>query len=490
MAIDLKQNLNLKLSQQLVITPQLQQAIKLLQLSRTELSELVQEELLENPTLEESGPVEDDDVPADLSRDIEVAPGDEKRLETVAEEVGSKDGDLKEPREFDWENYVDSYNDPGYEAKSFSADEMPTFENMTASPTSLQDHLEWQLRMTSLSAHDMEMTLQLIGVLDDNGYLTSTLEQLSEKFSYSVEELQKGLEVIQAFDPLGVGSRDLRECLLIQARQFGKERPLLERLIENHLSLLEKRDFGTISKKMKIPVAKVSQLAQIISEMEPKPGRSFGGGDTQYITPDVHVYKVGDEYAVVLNEEGLPRLRVSNFYRKMLMKQGDNSKMAKDYVQDKLKSAMWLIKSIHQRQRTLYRVSKCIVKFQRDFFDRGIGYLRPMILRDVAEEIGMHESTVSRATSNKYIHTPQGIYELKFFFNSGVSAASGQDVAAETVKEKIRSIIASENARSPFSDKDIVDLLHKNNIAIARRTVAKYREMLGILPSSKRKQLY
>lgn len=488
MAIELKQSL--KLSQQLVITPQLQQAIKLLQLSRLELTNLIQNEMLENPVLEEAPQVEEETVPKEVAKEMESDEPPDKSHESTAE-VGSKDGEFKEPKEFDWENYIGTYNDPGESIRSFSPDELPTYDNIASKPTTLSDHLEWQLRMSSLNEKEDEIGLTIISVLDDNGYLTAPLQEIAEKNGYKLEELKKILKVIQDFDPSGVGASNLKECLLLQAKYFGADRALVETIIRDHLHLLEKKDYAALSRKLKIPLKKVLGLARLISELEPKPGRPYGKSDTQYITPDVYVYKVGNEYAVVLNEEGLPRLRVSSFYRKMILKKKDGGKdVAKEYVQDKLKNALWLIKSIHQRQRTLYRVAKCIVKFQHNFLEKGVSSLKPMILKDVAEEIGIHESTVSRATSNKYMHTPQGIFELKFFFNSGVSVTAGDDVASESVKQRIKAIISDENVRSPLSDKVIAQMLRESNIDIARRTVAKYREMLDILPSSKRKQLY
>ncbi|MBX7149514.1 RNA polymerase factor sigma-54 [bacterium] len=487
MAIELRQSL--KLSQQLVITPQLQQAIKLLQLSRTELVDMVQNELLENPVLEEMSTAEQEEVPPEMEKEIESEAAPDKSHE--AQEELHKDGDLKEPKEFDWENYIGTYNAPGEEARSFSPDDLPNYENMTTRPNTLRDHLEWQLKMNAVTEKEEELGYLLLGYLDDNGYLTQSLDEIAEANSVTVDDLDDSLSVIQDFDPAGVGARDLKECLKLQCRYYtGIEKAQLIDIIENYLPLVEKRDYPAIARKTKLPLKKIIQLAQYISEMEPKPGRPFGASDTQYITPDVYVMKVGNDFAIVLNEDGLPRLQVSRYYKGMLSGEASGDK-AKDYVQEKLKSALWLIKSIHQRQRTLYRVSKCIVKFQREFLERGVEALKPMILKDVAESIGVHESTVSRATSNKYMHTPQGIFELKYFFNNGLASSSGQqDVASESVKEKIRAIVAAEDPKDPLSDITIVDMLKKSNIEIARRTVAKYREMLNILPSSKRKRLF
>lgn len=489
MAIELKQNL--KLSQQLVITPQLQQAIKLLQLSRIELAEVVREELLENPILEEAPGSDEDEAPIGATSEVEAEAGEEAyQANNTTEEVVAQDGNLKEPKDFEWENYMNTFNDAGGGLKSYSgSDEAPIYENVATKGGSLKDHLEWQLRMNQVTDSEEESALVLIDYLDDNGYLSESLEVIAEKEGLSVDELDDALSLIQDFDPTGVGARNLEECLLLQCRFFKEDKPHIEKLIKEHLNLLERRDYPTIAKKMKLPVSRVAELAKMIGEMEPKPGRPFGKSDTQYITPDVYIYKVGEDFVIVLNEDGLPRLRLNSVYKDMAAKQ-EKASEAKDYMQDKLKSAQWLIRSIHQRQRTLYRVSKCIVAFQKEFFEHGISHLKPMILRDVAEEIGVHESTVSRATTNKFMHTPHGIFELKFFFNAGLSCTTGVDVASEAVKDKVKHLVSQEDPKKPLSDKEIAEILCKENINVARRTIAKYRELLGILPSSRRRQLY
>jgi RNA polymerase sigma-54 factor len=297
------------------------------------------------------------------------------------------------------------------------------------------------------------------------------------------------LRRIQDFDPPGVAARDLAECLLIQLRQLGLEDDSLPaRIVRDYLPMLESRRFDRLARELGVTMEQVAEATKVVSVLEPKPGRDFSDQDTRYVTPDVHVHKVGDEYVVTLNEEGLPRLRVSSFYRQMLGANG--SPEARGYIQEKMRAAAWLIKSIHQRQRTLYMVTSSIVKFQREFLDGGVAHLRPLVLKDVANDIGMHESTVSRATAGKYVHTPQGTFELKYFFTSSLRGGHGSEVSAESVKEKIRDIIAKEDARKPLSDQYIAELLGKEQIDIARRTVAKYRELMGILPSSKRKQVY
>jgi RNA polymerase sigma-54 factor len=294
------------------------------------------------------------------------------------------------------------------------------------------------------------------------------------------------MRLVQTFDPPGVAARSLSECLLTQLQQRGLADSLAAVLVRDHLSALEGKRFDKLSRELKVSMDEVNAAQKLIATLEPKPGRDYGDGDIRYITPDVYIHKVADELVITLNDEGLPRLRISQFYRQVLGR-GEASE-AKGYIQDKVRAAAWLIKSIHQRQRTLYMVTQSIIKFQREFFEHGVSHLRPLVLKDVANDIGMHESTVSRATANKYAHTPQGIFELKYFFTSSLRSTDGEDVSAESVRKKIREIIGGEDPKSPFSDQSIAEHLAKENIDIARRTVAKYRELMGILPSSKRKQ--
>lgn len=500
MAIELKQSV--KLSQQLLITPQLQQAIKLLQLSRAELVETVQKELLENPVLEES-----EDRPNDEpGSQGEERPSDLSTTSSTDQvEVGTEKSESQD-KDFDWSSYVESYQSRGSEQQSFSKaspDDQPNYENMVANATSLHDHLEWQINMSHLTDDEDEAAMEIIGNLDDNGYLRMSLTELSERSRFSEDELDDALCIVQELDPPGVGARDLQECLLLQIKSYEQsEKTLLTKIISEHLGLLEKRDFPSLAKKLGINLHKARQLADVILCLEPKPGRCFVRDDSQYITPDVYIKKVGNEFVVVLNEDGLPKLQISRFYQQAIMSNGKdqneksdstNSKKdeAQNYIQDKLKSALWLIKSIHQRQKTLYKVTKSIAKFQKDFLETGVKGLKPLVLRDVAEEIGVHESTVSRATNGKYVHTPQGIFELKYFFNTGLSSSSGgQDVANEAVKQMIKQFVSNEDPKSPLSDQAIANLLKQQDINIARRTVAKYREMMNILPSSRRRRLY
>ncbi len=347
----------------------------------------------------------------------------------------------------------------------------------------------WQLQLASFAKEDEPIFIELIGNINDDGYLQTDVEEVASTCGTTPDHVARILTHLQDFDPIGVGARDLRECLKLQARGLGDDEAIVNALIDEHMPDLERHNYTRIAKKQGVSVEKVKELAHIIVDMEPKPGRPYSTESPQYIVPDVFVRKVGDEYIVSLNEDGLPKLQVSNFYRRALMKGSSVEGQTKEYIQERLRAAMWLIKSIHQRQRTLYRVATSIVKFQQEFFDEGISRLRPLVLKDVADDIEMHESTVSRVTTNKYMHTPRGIFELKFFFNSGIDQLEGGGVASEAVKSKIQKLIGDEDPKKPLSDQEISERLKKHNIDIARRTVAKYREALGLQPSSKRRRL-
>jgi len=474
MAIGLKQSLNL--SQQLVMTPQLQQAIKLLQLSRMEMENLINTELVENPMLEESAESE----------------STTQSMNDVEQNANAKPEENPQASEdFNWENYLEnSRSTPNLPVYRGGDEELPTYENTLTQPANLADHLFWQLKMSDLDEKQKSLGEIIIGNINEDGYLLSPLEEMAAQHSVDVAEFEAVLYRIQEFDPVGVAARDLKECLLVQIYDLDQNDEILELVVENHLPDLEKKNYQNIAKTLGITLEEVIKRVKVIEELEPKPGRAFGGAPSHYIIPDIYVMKRGTEYVVMLNEDGLPKLKISPFYKKLFEDSMASQATTKEYVQGKLRSAVWLIRSIHQRQRTIYKVTESIVRQQMDFFEKGIAHLKPMVLRDVANDIGMHESTISRVTTNKYVHTPRGIFELKFFFNSGISRVHGSDVASESVKEKVKIIIASETPSHPFSNQKIVELLLKDNINIARRTVAKYREMLGILPSSKRKKVF
>ena len=479
MALELRQSLIL--SQQLIMTPQLQQAIKLLQLSRLELLDSITQEMEENPLLEEQAVSSDeDDIKTEGEKDEHGEDAPDLPEVTIEENVRD---------DVDWESYLSEYNTSWAET-SYEPKDTPSFESTTSSKTNLYSHLMWQLNMSSLDVEKREIGVYIIGNLNEDGYLDIQLEEISRVTGYPMERVLGTLAIIQNFDPIGVAARDTRECLLIQIRFQNLGGTLVEKIITDHLGDLENRKYDQIAKSLSVPVTDVLAAVTVLKGLEPKPGRIYSDEETIYITPDIYVFKVGDAYEIVQNEDGLPKLRINAYYKDVLRGGNSLSDNAKIYIQEKLRSAAWLIKSIHQRQRTIYRVTESIVRFQRGFLDNGITQLRPLVLRDVAENIEMHESTVSRVTTNKYVHTPQGIFELKFFFNSSIRSVVGDAVASESVKEQIRKIVKTEKAIKPYSDQDISDILRKLNIRVARRTVAKYREMMGILPSRKRKNPY
>src|SRR5918996_363733 len=479
-----------KLAQQLVMTPQLQQAIKLLQLSRIELQEMVTTELEENPALEEV-PVSEIETTEQASSEPQPTGSEQVEEPVLTREPSGVDkiGTL------DWQEYLDTHSNSIHgsltaEATAEDSDSPPSWENSLTKKTTLEDHRIWQLRLSKITEQESAIGLYMIQNLDENGYLAATLEEICNATGSSPEEAEAILKRIQFFDPVGVAARDLRECLLIQLENLQLKNSLAARIVADYLSFLESKRYEKLAKDLGVTIDEIAEAAHVIAALEPKPSRGFEQDEVRTVLPDVFVEKVGDEYLIYLNDDGVPRLRVSSLYRRMAGQEGAAEEQARQYLQEKVRAATWLIKSIQQRQQTLFRVTQSIFKFQQDFLDRGVSSLKPMVLRDVAEDIHMHESTVSRATANKYVYTPQGLFELKFFFQSGIKSGNSEDVASETVKEKIRGIISSEDPRKPFSDQHIAALLSNDSIDIARRTVAKYREAMGILPSSKRRQPY
>ena len=487
MALEIRQQL--KMSQQLVMTPQLQQAIKLLQLSRLELVDLVRQELEENPVLEESGDqaLDEEDVLPESDRSDDFVGEELPVPDAIPEVTGESEG----LADIDWQSYLEGYSLGGTTADNYEDDEdRPSYENLLTKGTSLAEHLLWQLGLSRIHPRDNLVATELIGNIDEDGYLKVPLEEIADAVSANVSDVERILGLVQKFDPSGVGARSLQECLLIQVRQLDMQDSLVEIMLRDHIDSIEARRFNAIAKDLEIAVDDVLAAIRFISTLDPHPGRAYGQEDVHYVLPDIFVQRIGDEYVVTLNDEGLPNLRINSFYRSALS--GGKAVDAKtgEYIQEKMRGAVWLIKSIHQRQRTIYKVTKSIVKFQKDFFDRGIDYLMPLVLRDVAEDIEMHESTISRVTTNKYVQTPQGLYELKYFFNSSINTTGGDFIASESVKSRIKEIVAEENPKKPFSDQKIVELLEKRGISIARRTVTKYREMIGIRSSSERKCLF
>ncbi len=484
----------LKLTQQLVMTPQLQQAIKLLQLSQMELVDVVRQEMTENPVLEEAADAPEGsyegavDGPAG-SEQVQDGEALLMKLDRQDQRESQEEGEVKGAEQVDWDRYLENHaNQPPMPSMARQDnEELPNIEATLSGSTTLFDHLLWQVRMSNFTDEEERFALLVIGNLDRYGYLIDdvTVEEIAEEAGLHPEDAEEVLLMIQEFDPPGVGARNLRECLLAQVRVFELDEDV-EAIIDHHLSNLEKHNYQAIAKELDLPLEEVYAAAKIISNLEPRPGRNYTSEQTNYITPDVYVHKLGDQYFVVPNDDGMPKLKISGYYRAAMS--GDSK--AREYIQGKLRSAQWLIRSIDQRRRTIVKVTECIVDKQRDFFDKGISHLKPMILRDVAEAVGMHESTISRVTTNKYVHTSQGIFELKYFFNSSIRRMADEDIASESVKQAIKKIIDNEDKRKPLSDQKIVQELKKKGIVIARRTVAKYREMLGILSSTKRRQVF
>ncbi len=564
MAMQMK--MQMKMSQQLIMTPQLQQAIKLLQLSRTELEELIEQTLIENPVLEEGidmdtfpNKTDDSAETAETAESPEVV-ADTEDFETAREnEQENNDQD-----EIDWQQYIEQVEQfGGYQERRYNIasddEDSPSIEATAAQTESLADHLVWQLDMQELTPLEYRTGAFLIGNIDDDGFLVTSVRELLESQrdlydqinqSYIKGELaelpeidtdlldlrfQTGkttqkkknkkednadfeeyenipeeepkrpevsaaacsfvehvLGIIQHFNPNGVGARSLQECLLIQLDILGESENLCSRIVKHDMPLLESKDLKKIARRQKQDLEQVIESYRLIMSLEPKPGREFIPNPSHhYIIPDVYIYQKDNEYKVALNSAGMPRLRINNYYKDLSNTMEDDGSLTKDYILEKVKAGQWLLKSIEQRQKTIYRVTKSILRFQKKFFEHGINFLRPLVLKDVAEDIDVHESTVSRITTNKYVHTPQGIFELKYFFTSGIDQGRGDAVSSKRIKDMIMQMVQKEDLKSPYTDLQIADILERQSgIKVARRTVAKYREALNILPSNKRKQLF
>ena len=561
----MQMKMQMKLNQQLIMTPQLQQAIKLLQLSHTELEELIEQTLVENPVLEEgmdidSFPNRETPAAEENPETPEVASGTEdfeSAREVEKEEIDQQD--------IDWQQYVEQVDQlGGYQSTRIRPgtggdDEAPSLEATLAQSETLSDHLHWQMGMQDLLPLEFKIGVELIGNLEDDGYLVTSIREMLEtrrdlhdeilnqlnegliNCNLEVDEsffdlkykpvkavmpkkskevlppvfdedeegaaqekeafpvnldvcrfVEQVLRKIQGFDPNGVGARSLQECLLIQLRILGKTESLSYRIIEQDMNLLESKDLKKIARRQKQELDQVIDAYRLIMSLEPKPGRAFIANPSQhYIIPDVYIYQNQGKYKVALNANGIPRLRISSYYRDLCDSMEDDGSLTKEYIHEKIKAGQWLLKSIEQRQKTIFRVTKSILKFQMEFFEKGIHFLRPLVLKDVAEDIDVHESTVSRITTNKFVHTPQGIFELKYFFTSGIDQGEGEAVSSKRIKDMIQQMVQNEDPKTPYTDLQIADILHRRSgIKVARRTVAKYREALNILPSNKRKQLF
>ena len=478
----IQQKLQTRLAQKLILTPSLQQAIKLLPMSTLELADLLNQEVVENPLLEE--------VPTEELQATETTPA-EKEGQDQADKA--KQENKTDPwDDADYEYFFGDYLDDGYKPRApQEVKELPPIENTLSTSSSLTDHLEWQLSLQTTDDTIREIGEAIVGNLDDDGYLVASVDEIASMGPWPPERVEEALRLIQSFDPIGVAARDLQECLTLQIKHLHLEGTPTEKIVVEHLRLLHNHQMPELARKLGLTIEELKGHVEIIQHLDPKPGSRFNPQPSQYVIPDVYIVKVEDQYVAVLNEDGLPQLRISPTYRRLLDKGAtENSDETRAYVKDKFRSALWLIKSVEQRQKTIHKVATSICTFQRDFLDHGIEHLRPLVLRDVANDIGMHESTVSRVVTNKYMHTPQGVFEMKYFFHSGISSSYGDAVSSVTIKNRIKKIIEGEDPKKPLSDSKIVNILQREGLMLARRTIAKYREELKIPTSNQRKVLF
>jgi RNA polymerase sigma-54 factor len=488
----LEQKLSLKLAQRLVMTPSLQQAIKLLQMTRMELDTLLTQELVENPVLEEAADPAETPDPAE--EEAETPAEERKEAAPNGEELNH--GESMENIDLD-AYFGDYWEGSGYSSMAEERDEPPIENSLTREPD-LYDHLLWQLHMAEVEPRRREIAELIIGNLSPDGFLVATVEEIRAMgdgagAGYTHEEVVEALELVRSFDPPGIACSSLPESLLRQMdAALVPADALARRVILEAWDLFLRRQFPAVAKRLGIELPALEQAVELIRSLETCPGRKFSTERPHYIEPDVFVRRVGDEYVIQLNDDGLPRLRVSRAYRRMLqtMRSEGRQSEAQQFIKDKIRSAVWLIKSLDHRQRTIYKVAASIIRQQREFLDKGIDHLRPMVLRDVAEDIGMHESTVSRVVSNKYMHTQRGLFPMKFFFHSGIDREYGDNISSLTVKRKIEQMIQAEDPKRPLSDSELMRILNREGIQIARRTVAKYRDELSIPSSTDRKQIF
>lgn len=472
--------LNLKVAQKQILTPGLVQMVSVLALNRLELREMINQEMIANPVLEE------------LSETVPTIEEVAQKNEAEAPKEAPADQEMRSGdnhdafQEIDFGSFFDDYLDPGYRSPAAEVVEKPSFENFLSRPSSLSDHLEWQLRLSICSDEVREAGLSIIGNLNEDGYLTASLEEIAQSGGHKPEDVQSALELVQQFDPLGVAARDVRECLLIQLRVLAAENTLAAQIVSDHLKLLQNKQYREIARALDRPVKAVERCVEIIRRLDPRPGQKYNSTQPQLIEPDVAFVKVGDGYRVVVNEDGLPQLRLSPQYRKLL--DGANAtRDVRNYVKERFTSAIQLIKNIEQRKQTITKVCEAIIRRQSEFLDKGIDALKPMMIKEVAEEVGVHPSTVSRAVSHKYAHTPQGVYELRYFFSEAVQGPSGGATSLINLKRLVKKMIEEEDSSHPLTDEQITQSLREKGISVTRRTVAKYREDMRIPSTHQRR---
>lgn len=481
MSMKLGYDLTIEQAQKLVMTPELIQAIQILQFNTQELDAYVEEQLLVNPVLEHSAAEVSE---GDSREDREESFRDAQNRENSSQDSGQED--------FDWKEYIRDrqYDDISYKQGEYTPDEEKNdpLERYVSSDVTLPEHLLFQLQCAELSGAGKRIGEYIIESLDENGYLTSSVAEMASSLDVEEDDVKEVLSVIQTFDPLGVGASDLQECLLIQLRQQGQLTELFELVIRDHLKDLAENRIGAIAREMGITAGEVQLISDVIRMLEPKPGRQFASqGETKYIIPDVIVEKIDEEYVVTINDNSTPHLMVSSYYRNLLQSAEKDEALSK-YLSDRVNSALWLIKSIEQRKQTIYNVVSAVVRYQKNFFDKGSKYLKTLTLKDIAEEVGIHESTVSRSINGKYLQCCRGVFEIKYFFSAGVAGSAGEGISSNSIKEFIREIVENEDPKAPYSDQDMAEMLRKKGIKISRRTVAKYRDEMNILSSSRRKR--
>src|SRR5208282_4898725 len=472
--------LNLKVAQKQILTPGLVQMVSVLALNKLELREMINQEMVSNPVLEE--------VPEDVPSLEEAA----KKIEaekpaTPSAEHPAHNGDRQDSfEEIDFGSFFDDYLDPGFKSPAAEVIEKPSFENFLSQPTSLSDHLEWQLSLSVCTDEVGEAGRSIIGNLNEDGYLTATLEEIAQSGNHQIAHVEEGLALIQMFDPLGVAARDVRECLLIQLRTLAPDNTLAQQIVSEHLKQLQNKQYREIARALDRPVKAVERCVEIIRKLDPRPGQRFNNTQTRLIEPDVAFVRTGEGYQVVLNEDGLPQLRLSHHYRRMLGEDG-TSREVRNYVKERFTSAIQLIKNIEQRKQTIIRVCESIIRRQKEFLDKGIDELRPMMIKEVAEEVGVHPSTVSRAVANKYAYTPQGVYELRYFFSEAVQGPAGGLTSLINLKRLVKKMIEEEESLHPLTDEQITHRLRDVGYCVTRRTVAKYREDMRIPSTHQRR---
>jgi RNA polymerase sigma-54 factor len=472
--------LNLRVAQRQVLTPSLVQMVSVLVLNKLELREMINQEIMANPVLEElpeGGPsIEEVAQKAEGLKPVEAA---------SAEAAGS--GDNHDSfQEIDFGSFFQDYLDPGYKSPAAEVVEKPSFENFLSQPVSLADHLNWQLSLSLSSETVGDAAASIIGNLNEDGYLMAGLEEIAQSGQHRLEDAREALALVQEFDPLGVAARDLRECLLIQLRTLAPESTLAAQIVSEHLKQLQNKQYREIARSLDRPVQAVERAVEIIRKLDPRPGQRYNSAQPRLIEPDLAIVKAGEGYQVLMNEDGLPQLRLSHHYRRMLREDG-TSREVRNYVRERFASAIQLIKNIEQRKHTIIKVCEAIIRRQRDFLERGIEALRPMMIKEVAEEVGVHPSTVSRAVANKYVYTPQGVYELRYFFTEAVQGPSGGSTSLVNLKRLVKKMIGEEDAAHPLTDEQLTLRLRESGFCVTRRTVAKYREDMRIPSTHQRR---